>query len=88
MKQQGKRRDQLKFSEGMIGLGVLGISVMLVLAMLGWGNNVDRNITLDDYLDGTELHVLDTINSIDSIGYGYTDEDLLWIGADGDTFRD
>lgn len=88
MKQQGKRQDQLKFSEGMIGLGVLGISVMLVLAMLGWGNNVDRNITLDDYLDGTELHVLDTIKGIDSIRYGYTDEDLLWIGADGDTFRD
>ena len=95
---QGKRKDQVEFSSKMAGWGIIGIVVLIVLlSLLGCGNG-NRDITLDDYLDGTEETVLDTIRSIIPNGKGsieypdgtvdsirYSDEHVMWIGADGDT---
>tara|TARA_R110001592_G_scaffold14284_4_gene64231 strand:- start:458 stop:772 length:315 start_codon:yes stop_codon:yes gene_type:complete len=104
MKQQGKRQDQIEASYKMVSLGIMGMVVMVIcIHLLAIQNSGIRDVELDDYLDGTEETILDTMKAIipkgkgiieysdgrvDSIRWGYTDEDLLWIGANGDTFRD
>jgi len=101
---QGKRSNQLEWSTKMYGLGIVGLIITVIcIHLLAIDNSGIRDVELRDYLDGTELTALDTMKAIipkgkgiiensdgsmDSIRWGYTDEDLQWIGANGDTFRD
>jgi len=96
-----KKKATEKFSLQVVAWCIIGIIVLMIVATLtGCGNTPEREVTLDDYLDGTEQHALDTMQSImprgsgiieygdgtvDSIRWGYKDEDVMWIGGNGDT---
>tara|TARA_R110000803_G_scaffold65124_2_gene126253 strand:- start:2049 stop:2312 length:264 start_codon:yes stop_codon:yes gene_type:complete len=84
MNYQGKRKKQIKFSNVMAFVGIVGLIVTtLLLKILLFG-------TTDSQPGPAQEHWFPTKDSLiknNNINYGpiYKDEDVMWIGGNKDT---
>ena len=69
MENQGKTPQQRIDSITFFSIAAIGMCILMLIATCNTSNKPDP-ITLDDYLDGTEKNVLDTLRSIMPNGKG------------------
>tara|TARA_R110002020_G_scaffold210597_2_gene416692 strand:- start:4033 stop:4281 length:249 start_codon:yes stop_codon:yes gene_type:complete len=79
MKYQGKRKDQVDFSNLMVMLGMVGIGITLIflLPLFKTKPTTDIKSTHEYWLPGEDTQINDTLS--------YSDEYNMWIGGNGDT---
>jgi|8_EtaG_2_1085327.scaffolds.fasta_scaffold84616_3 hypothetical protein len=80
MKYQGKRKDQVDFSNLMTMVGMIGIALtlLLVIPLLNIGTPKEIKPTHEYWLPGEDTNKInDTLS--------YSDEYKMWIGGNGDT---
>ena len=86
---QGKRKEQIEFSERMVMVSIIGIG-LIVMGLLVTGNE----ITSDDqhgpphnyWLPGHTIEHVGNDSLVEDCEHSiYEDEDVMWIGNNGDT---
>ena len=93
MENQGKRKDQVKFNTIMAFVGFLGIGGCLV-----WALTTTSNLFKEEPMEGPTHNYWTPPNketpdwtgttqeeNTDDIDLSYPDEDVMWIGDNGDT---
>ena len=80
MKYQGKRKDQVNFSNLMVMVGIIGTGLTIMVIWLFLNTNTP-NETIPTHQNW--LPIEDTIKINDALSY--SDEYKMWIGGNGDT---